>query len=55
MLHYKAVARSTLWRASDVALCVFGFVAMAYTTSLTILSWANASTEPPMPRYCDSF
>ncbi|OAA54296.1 amino acid transporter [Niveomyces insectorum RCEF 264] len=54
MLHYRAVARSRLWKASDVALCIFGFVAMAYTTSLTILSWANASTEPALPSYCDS-
>ncbi|CAK7203500.1 hypothetical protein SEUCBS139899_006234 [Sporothrix eucalyptigena] len=54
MLHYKAVARSKLWKASDIALCIFGFVAMAYTTSLTIMSWANSSTEPSSPGYCGS-
>ncbi|CAK7265309.1 hypothetical protein SEPCBS57363_001516 [Sporothrix epigloea] len=54
MLHYKAVARSRLWKIGDLVLCVFGFIAMAYTTSLTILSWANSSSEPPSPGYCDS-
>lgn len=51
MLHYKAVARSKFWKWSDIILCVFGFVAMAYTTSLTVMSWANA--EPKAPGYCD--
>lgn len=51
MLHYKGVARTKAWKIADIALCVFGFVAMAYTTSLTILSWANA--EPKLPGYCD--
>ncbi|KAG5998903.1 hypothetical protein E4U54_002104 [Claviceps lovelessii] len=51
LLHLKAVARSRLWRLSDILLCIFGFVAMAYTTSLTIMSWANA--EPQAPGYCD--
>jgi proton-coupled amino acid transporter len=52
LLHYKAVARTKLWRYSDIALCIFGFVAMAYTTSLTVISWAN-SGGPDLPRYCD--
>ncbi|KAH8908857.1 hypothetical protein BR93DRAFT_877280 [Coniochaeta sp. PMI_546] len=52
MLHYKAVAKSSLWKATDVILCVFGFVAMAYTTSLTVMSWANGSGEG-LPSYCD--
>ncbi|KAH7152093.1 transmembrane amino acid transporter protein-domain-containing protein [Dactylonectria estremocensis] len=51
MLHYKAVARTKFWKYSDVFLCLFGFAAMAYTTSLTVVSWANA--EPKMPGYCD--
>ncbi|CAM1508095.1 Fc.00g049430.m01.CDS01 [Cosmosporella sp. VM-42] len=51
MLHYKAIARSRFWKWSDFLLCLFGFVAMAYTTSLTIMSWANA--EPKLPGYCD--
>ncbi|KAL5594797.1 hypothetical protein BROUX41_001706 [Berkeleyomyces rouxiae] len=53
MLHYKAVARSRLWRASDVVLCVFGIIAMAYTTFQTMSSWASASPVPETPRYCD--
>jgi proton-coupled amino acid transporter len=51
LLHYKAVARNWIWKASDIALCIFGVIAMAYATSLTVLSWANA--EPKMPGYCD--
>ncbi|KXX78101.1 Vacuolar amino acid transporter 3 [Madurella mycetomatis] len=52
MLHYKAVARNRFRKMSDILLCVFGFVAMAYTTSLTIMSWANDSGSG-MPSYCD--
>ncbi|SPN98944.1 related to AVT3 - vacuolar transporter, involved in amino acid efflux from the vacuole [Cephalotrichum gorgonifer] len=52
LLHYKAVARSRLWRVSDILLCVFGFIAMGYTTSLTVISWAQ-SEGPDLPRYCD--
>jgi proton-coupled amino acid transporter len=51
LLHYKAVARNRLWKVSDVLLCIFGVLAMTYTTSLTIMSWANA--EPKAPGYCD--
>lgn len=54
MLHYRAVARSTLWKASDIALCIFGFVAMAYTTVLTVKSWADGDTGPVLPGYCDT-
>ena len=53
MLHYKAVAKSTLWKCADILLCVFGFIAMAYTTSLTVMSWANGSTESGPPKHCD--
>ncbi|KAH6611333.1 Vacuolar amino acid transporter 3, partial [Trichoderma cornu-damae] len=51
LLHLKAVARNKFWRYSDIGLCIFGFIAMAYTTSLTIMSWANS--EPKAPGYCD--
>lgn len=51
LLHFKAVARNKFWRYSDIGLCVFGFIAMAYTTSLTVMSWANS--EPKAPGYCD--
>ncbi|ETS79586.1 hypothetical protein PFICI_09439 [Pestalotiopsis fici W106-1] len=53
LLHYKAVAKSKLWKYSDIALCIFGFIAMAYTTSLTIISWASGPSGPPLPKYCD--
>ncbi|KAL1863069.1 hypothetical protein VTK73DRAFT_6471 [Phialemonium thermophilum] len=52
MLHYKGVARNAFWKTSDIVLCIFGFVAMAYTTSLTIMSWAS-SDGGGLPSYCD--
>ncbi|KAF5021509.1 hypothetical protein F66182_6452 [Fusarium sp. NRRL 66182] len=51
MLHYKAIARSRFWKVSDILLGIFGFVAMAYATSLTVVSWANS--DPKQPGYCD--
>lgn len=53
LLHYRGVARSRLWKASDIALCIFGFIAMAYTTTLTIMSWASSSGSG-LPKYCDT-
>ncbi|OLN84972.1 Vacuolar amino acid transporter 3-like protein 1 [Colletotrichum chlorophyti] len=53
LLHYKAVARNKLWRISDIALCIFGLIAMGYTTTLTVYSWAGGSSEPSSPGYCD--
>ncbi|PKS05288.1 hypothetical protein jhhlp_008660 [Lomentospora prolificans] len=53
MLHYRAVARSKAWRISDVLLCLFGIAAMAYTTSLTVISWAKSPSGPSVPGYCD--
>jgi len=52
MLHYRAVARTRFRKLSDVLLCIFGFAAMAYTTSLTIMSWAN-NDGGKQPSYCD--
>ncbi|KAK0626551.1 vacuolar amino acid transporter 3 [Immersiella caudata] len=52
MLHYKGVAKTSLRKWSDILLCIFGFVAMAYTTSLTVMSWANSGGSNP-PSYCD--
>ncbi len=54
MLHYRAVAKGRLWRWSDIFLCIFGFAAMAYTTSLTIMSWAGSDKEPGLPGHCDA-
>lgn len=53
MLHYRAVARTALWKISDICLCIFGFVAMAYTTALTVESWASGEDGPKLPGYCD--
>ncbi|KAH8772729.1 transmembrane amino acid transporter protein-domain-containing protein [Diaporthe sp. PMI_573] len=53
MLHYRAVARSALWKISDICLCIFGVVAMAYTTTLTVQSWASGDDGPKLPGYCD--
>lgn len=53
MLHYRSVARSALWKISDIALCIFGFIAMAYATSLTVMSWAS-SPGKGLPTYCDT-
>ncbi|AEO63348.1 uncharacterized protein THITE_2108459 [Thermothielavioides terrestris NRRL 8126] len=52
MLHFKAVAKSALQRWSDILLCIFGFAAMAYTTSLTVMSWANDSGGGGLPSHC---
>ncbi|KAI1074154.1 vacuolar amino acid transporter 3 [Whalleya microplaca] len=54
LLHYKGVARTRFRKLSDIALCIFGFIAMAYTTSLTVISWASGPSGPPLPKYCDT-
>ncbi|KAK8101261.1 uncharacterized protein PG998_007326 [Apiospora kogelbergensis] len=53
LLHYRGVARSRLWKISDICLCIFGVVAMAYTTTLTVMSWASSSGSG-LPKYCDT-
>jgi proton-coupled amino acid transporter len=53
MLHFKAVAKGRLHKAADVLVCIFGFTVMAYTTTLTVMSWANGSQAPGLPSYCD--
>ncbi|KAK4155458.1 transmembrane amino acid transporter protein-domain-containing protein [Chaetomidium leptoderma] len=54
MLHYKAVAKTAIRRWSDILLCVFGVIAMAYTTSLTVMRWASDSGGGGLPSHCDS-
>ncbi|KAI0470843.1 transmembrane amino acid transporter protein-domain-containing protein [Xylariaceae sp. FL0804] len=54
MLHYKGVATTRARKLSDIALCIFGVIAMAYTTSLTVVSWASGPSTPPLPKYCDT-
>ncbi|KAL2068729.1 hypothetical protein VTL71DRAFT_15067 [Oculimacula yallundae] len=53
MLHFKAVSKTTLRKTSDVLLCIFGLVVMVYTTTLTVISWAEGNQELPLPSYCD--
>ncbi|KAI1632064.1 transmembrane amino acid transporter protein-domain-containing protein [Biscogniauxia mediterranea] len=54
MLHYRGVARTRARKMSDIGLCIFGLLAMAYTTSLTVISWASGPSGPPLPKYCDT-
>jgi solute carrier family 36 (proton-coupled amino acid transporter) len=54
MLHYKAVAKSALWKWADIVLGIFGFIAMAYTTSQTVMSWANSGEGGGLPSHCDT-
>lgn len=53
MLHFKAVSKTSFRKTADVLLCIFGFVVMVYTTSLTVISWASGDAEPELPGYCD--
>ncbi|RDL41215.1 Transmembrane amino acid transporter [Venustampulla echinocandica] len=53
MLHMRSVAKTNFRKAADVLLCVFGFIVMGYTTSLTLASWASGDQEPGLPSYCD--
>ncbi|TVY80798.1 Vacuolar amino acid transporter [Lachnellula suecica] len=53
MLHMRGVAKTTFRKTCDVLLCIFGFIVMAYTTSLTLASWASGDREPGLPSYCD--
>ncbi|KAI3323215.1 transmembrane amino acid transporter protein-domain-containing protein [Xylariaceae sp. AK1471] len=53
LLHYKAVATTRARRFSDIGLCIFGFIAMGYATSLTVISWVSGPSMAP-PGYCDT-
>ncbi|KAL7625095.1 hypothetical protein AAE478_004309 [Parahypoxylon ruwenzoriense] len=53
LLHYRGVARTRIRKVTDIGLCIFGFIAMAYTTSLTVISWASGPSGPSLPKYCD--
>ena len=52
MLHFKAVSRTTVHRAMDIALGLFGGLLMAYTTGLTVASWVKGGGIKE-PGYCD--
>ncbi|KAL8661456.1 MAG: hypothetical protein Q9202_005575 [Teloschistes flavicans] len=62
LLHLKGVAETRWQQVADICLCVFGFVVMVYTTTLTVQNWASGSgpkapglvntllgTEKPVP------
>lgn len=51
-MHYRVAATRPWQKGSDLALVVFGFVVMAYTTGLTINNWIYGSNVKP-PGYCD--
>ncbi|TGJ79621.1 hypothetical protein E0Z10_g9157 [Xylaria hypoxylon] len=53
LLHYKAVATTRSRKISDIGLCIFGFIAMGYATSLTVISWVSDPSGKP-PGYCDT-
>ncbi|KAI4171285.1 MAG: hypothetical protein LQ343_004362 [Gyalolechia ehrenbergii] len=52
LLHLKAVAQTRRQQIADICLCIFGFVVMVYTTTLTVKDWANGSS-PRARGYCD--
>ncbi|KAB8336961.1 hypothetical protein FH972_021265 [Carpinus fangiana] len=52
MIHQKGVAEKRWQRVVDWALCAFGFILMAYTTVLTVVSWIGGQEEPKHG-YCD--
>lgn len=52
MLHYRAVSKTTLKRACDVILIIFGCIVMIYTTALTIKGWVDGDSSKS-PGYCD--
>ncbi|KAL8767466.1 MAG: hypothetical protein Q9209_006052 [Squamulea sp. 1 TL-2023] len=52
LLHLKAVAQTRRQQVIDICVCVFGFVVMVYTTTLTIRDWAGGSA-PQARGYCD--
>ncbi|KAK9471783.1 transmembrane amino acid transporter protein-domain-containing protein [Dipodascopsis tothii] len=56
MLHYRACAKSVWMKGLDAFICVFGFIAMVYTTTSTIESWAKGDGGPPdLFKYCDAY
>ena len=54
MLHYKAVAATRFRKICDIALGVFGTIVMVYTTTQTVISWAEGGGNKPSVGYCDS-
>ncbi|KAF3164408.1 neutral amino acid transporter [Orbilia oligospora] len=53
MLHYKAVARTTISKVGDVVIGIFGLGVMIYTTQQTVRSWYDGSGKPPSEGFCN--
>lgn len=53
LMHYRAVATKNWQRIVDIFLVIFGVAMMSYTTSLTVIAWANGQQEKS-PGYCDN-
>ncbi|KNZ59049.1 hypothetical protein VP01_180g4 [Puccinia sorghi] len=51
MLHYRAIAKSTLQKSLDISLFLFGCFAAVYTTyqTLVLLLDSSAADNPPAP------
>ena len=52
LIHRRALSDSKLSGRLDQVLCVCGFALMAYTSAITIQSWATGAKESH-PGYCD--
>ncbi|KAK5129159.1 hypothetical protein LTR08_003800 [Meristemomyces frigidus] len=52
MMHYKAISTKLWQKVANVALVVFGFTVMAYTTTLTVVRWIDGGQEVVVG-YCD--
>merc|ERR1711939_708403 len=52
LMHYRAVSTKAWQKIADVALVIFGFVVMVYTTGLTLFNWVYGDNIKP-PGYCD--
>jgi proton-coupled amino acid transporter len=54
-MHMKAVATTRFRKGADIALCIFGVIVMAYTTTLTVMNWVGGAGTPAekAPGYCD--
>ena len=51
-MHYRVVSTRTWQKIADIALVIFGFCIMAYTTGLTVYSWIYGHRQNS-PGYCD--
>ncbi|KAK6529161.1 neutral amino acid transporter [Orbilia ellipsospora] len=52
MLHYKAVAQTSISKFGDIVLGLFGTGVMIYTTQQTIRSWYSGTSGAPSEGFC---